>query len=39
MIKNLMIDSYRARDLNTESVYLHFYILKGRLIVNSFKKL
>jgi len=39
MIKNLMIDSYRARDLNNESVYLHFYILKGRLIVDSFKKL
>ena len=39
LIENCMIDSYRAPELNNESVYLHFYIFDGRLIINSFKKL
>jgi hypothetical protein len=39
MIQNCMIDSYKAPDLRGESVYLHFYVVKGRLIINSFKKL
>jgi len=33
------IDYYKAPELKGEAVYIHFYIVDGRLIVNSFKKI
>jgi len=39
MRKSLFIDYYKAPELKGEAVYVHFYILDGRLIVNSFKKI
>jgi hypothetical protein len=35
----IMVDYYKAHGLKGENVYLHFYIEKETLTVNSFKKL
>ena len=39
MRKSLFIDYYKAPELKGEAVYIHFYIVDGRLIVNSFKRI
>jgi len=39
MRESLVIDYYKAPELKGEAVYVHFYIVDGRLIVNSFKKI
>ncbi|HKP97196.1 MAG TPA: type II toxin-antitoxin system MqsR family toxin [Fibrobacteria bacterium] len=37
-IPGVMLDFYKASNLNGEDVYCHFYMKNGRLIINSFKR-
>ena len=39
MRESLFIDYYKVPELKGEAVYVHFFIVEGRLIVNSFKRI